>query len=87
VNSPKLAWSSEKSIAGSLGVFFGGWILSALILLVYIKVGVFAAPFSSYLIPLTVIALGTMIVESLPFKDVDNITATVISALIGYFMF
>jgi phytol kinase len=87
VNSPKLAWSGEKSIAGSLGVFFGGWILSALILLVYIKVGVFASPFSSYLIPLTVIALGTMIVESLPFKDVDNITATVISAVIGYFMF
>ena len=87
VKSPKLSWSENKSIAGSLGVFFGGWILSALILFIYVNAGVFAAPFSLYLIPLTLIALGTTIIESLPFKDVDNITAPVVSALMGYFLF
>jgi phytol kinase len=87
VKSPKLSWSENKSIAGSLGVFFGGWILSALILFIYVNAGVFAAPFSLYLIPLTLIALGTTIIESLPFKDVDNITAPIVSALMGYFLF
>jgi phytol kinase len=77
----------EKSIAGSIGVFVGGWILSALVMLVYVNAGVFASPFTSYLIPLTWIALGTTAIESLPFKDVDNITATVVSAVMGYFMF
>ena len=39
--SAKLPHSPEKSVAGSLGVFFGGWILSALVLLVYVLAGVF----------------------------------------------
>jgi phytol kinase len=87
IRSPKLSWSVEKSIAGSLGVFAGGWILAALIMFVYVSAGIFASPFTSYLIPLTWIALGTTVIESLPFKDVDNITATVVAAVMGYFMF
>ena len=44
IKSPKLSWSLEKSIAGSIGVFVGGWILSALVMLVYVNAGVFASP-------------------------------------------
>jgi phytol kinase len=87
INSPKLSWSGEKSVAGSLGVFFGGWILSALVIFVYVNAGIFDVSFTSFLMPLTWIALGTTVIESLPFKDVDNITATVVSAVMGYFMF
>jgi phytol kinase len=87
IKSPKLIWSKEKSTAGSIGVFVGGWILSALVLAVYVTAGVFTSSFSSYLIPLTVIAFGSTAIESLPFKDMDNITTTLISAVIGYFMF
>ncbi len=87
IKSPKLSWSENKSIAGSLGVFVGGWIMSALILFAYVNAGVFAATFTSYLMPLTWIALAATAVESLPFKDVDNITATAVSAVMGYFMF
>ena len=87
VKSPKLFWSREKSVAGSLSVFVGGALLTALILFIYVSVGVFASPFNMYLLPIAWIALGGMLVESLPFKDVDNITLTVISALIGHFVF
>jgi phytol kinase len=87
VKSPKLAWSREKSLAGSLSVFAGGWLLTLFIIAVYVSVGIFAAPIMSYLLPVTWIALGAMLVESLPFKDVDNITLTFVSALIGYFVF
>jgi phytol kinase len=86
IKSPKLSWSLEKSIAGSIGVFAGGWLLAALIMFVYVQAGIFASPFSSYLLPLTWIALGTTVVESLPLKDVDNITATVVAAVMGYFL-
>ncbi|HKI54517.1 MAG TPA: phosphatidate cytidylyltransferase, partial [Anaerolineales bacterium] len=87
IKSPKLFWSHEKSVAGSLSVFAGGALLTALILFVYVSVGVFAFPFSIYLLPIVVIALGAMLVESLPFRDVDNITLTVISLLIGHLVF
>jgi len=87
VKSPKLFWSREKSVAGSLSVFAGGALLSAVILFIYVSLGIFASPFSEYLLPVAWIALGGMLVESLPFKDVDNITLTVISALIGHFVF
>jgi phytol kinase len=87
VKSPKLFWSSEKSVAGSLSVFTGGALLAALILSIYVNVGIFPGPFGNYTLPIIWIALGAMLVESLPFKDIDNVTLTVISALIGHFVF
>jgi phytol kinase len=87
VHSPKLFWSREKSLAGSLSVFAGGWLLAAIVLFIYVTAGVFPSPFATYLLPLTWIALGGTLVESLPFKDVDNITLTVVSALIGHLVF
>jgi phytol kinase len=87
VNSPRLFWSREKSVAGSLSVFAGGALLTALILFMYVSTGIFAAPFRMYVPPILWIALGGALVESLPFKDVDNLTLTVISALLGHLLF
>jgi len=87
IRSPKLPWSLEKSVAGSLSVFVGGALLTMLVLYIYVNVGVFASPFIDYLIPIAWIALGGTLVESLPFKDIDNITLTAVSVLIGTFVF
>jgi phytol kinase len=87
IQSPKLFWSREKSVAGSLSVFWGGALLSALVVFIYVSVGIFASPFSMYLVPIAWIALGAMVVESLPFKDIDNITLTAVSVLIGHAVF
>jgi phytol kinase len=87
VDSPKLPWSPDKSAAGSLSVFAGGWLLTLLIFVVYAWAGVFSGPVTRFILPVTWIALGGMLVESLPFRDVDNITLTVASALIGHLVF
>jgi phytol kinase len=87
VRSPKLPWSREKSLAGSLSVFLGGWLLTMVIFVIYVAVGVFNAPVTRFWLPVTWIALGAMLVESLPFRDVDNITLTVAAALIGHLVF
>ena len=87
IKSPKLAWSREKSVAGSLSVFVGGALMTALILYIFVGVGVFPTPFSNYLLPIFWIALDGTLVESLPFKDIDNITLTVLSAIIGHLVF
>ena len=87
LNSPKLPWSPEKSLAGSLSVFVGGWVLTMFIFAIYVWANVFNGPVTRFLLPVSLVALGAMLVESLPFKDVDNITLTVVSALIGHLVF
>jgi phytol kinase len=87
VDSPKLPWSREKSVAGSLSVFAGGWLLTVLLFAIYIWTGEFNGPLSRYLSSITWIALGAMLVESLPYKDIDNITITVVSVLVGHLVF
>ena len=87
VRSPKLPWSPEKTVAGSLSVFLGGWLLTIFIFAIYVRAGAFSGPVAGLLLPVTWIALGATLVESLPFKDVDNITLTAVSALIGHLVF
>jgi len=87
VSSPKLPWSPEKSVAGSLSVFAGGWLLTILIFAIYVWVGAFSGPITRFFIPITWISLGAMIVESLPFKDIDNFTISLASVLVGYLVF
>lgn len=87
IRSTRLPWSREKSVAGSLSVFIGGVGLSAFILAIYVALGIFPLPFASYLFPLALIGLVSMAVESLPHKDVDNITMTLAAALLGWWLF
>jgi phytol kinase len=87
LKSPKLPWSKGKSVAGSLGMFIGGWALAAFILGMFVLAGVFSGPFTGYLLPITVIALAGAAVESLPLPDVDNITVTLVAVALGYLLF
>jgi len=87
INSPKLPWSRNKSVIGSLGMFLGGWVLAAFILFIFVRSGIFPAPFNSYMLPITYISLIGMLVESLPFRDVDNITVTLAAVLAGLLLF
>jgi len=87
IQSPKLPWSKSKSVAGALGMLLGGWLLAAFILFIFVLAGVFPAPFSAYLLPITYIAVVGTLVESLPFKDVDNITVTLVAVLLGHLLF
>src|SRR5215217_6502830 len=74
VRSPKLPWSPEKSVAGTLSVFAGGWLMTVFVFAVYVALGVFNGPLTQFMLPITWIALGAALVESLPFKDIDNVT-------------
>ncbi len=85
--SPRLPWNNGKSVAGSAGMFVGGWALAAFIIWIFVLAGVFTGPFVSYLMPITIIALAGTVVESLPFKDVDNITVTLAAVVLGVILF
>ncbi|RJP48824.1 MAG: phosphatidate cytidylyltransferase [Anaerolineaceae bacterium] len=83
VPSPKLTWSREKSVMGSLSVLVGGFTLAAFVLWIYVAARVFPGPFSGYLVPLALLSLTAAAVESLPFRDVDNITVPLAVVLVG----
>ena len=87
LKSPKLPWNKDKSWAGSLGMFIGGWALAAFILDMFVLAGIFVGLFTDYLIPITLIALTGTLVESLPLKDVDNITVTLAAVALGHLLF
>jgi phytol kinase len=83
LKSPSLPWSRNKTWFGSLGMLLGGWALAAFIMAVFVWTGVFPGPFGGYLLPVTVIALAGTLVESLPLRDVDNITVTLAAVILG----
>ena len=87
VKSAKLPWSKEKSVAGSLAVFLGGAVLSLLVVASYEYAGVSGFSSTQSFLPIIIIAFGGMIIESLPFKDVDNLTITITAAILGRFFF
>jgi phytol kinase len=83
----KLPWAKTKSWVGSLGMFLGGWTLSLLVIAIFTSQNIFSGTPQSYLIPITVINLAATVIESLPIKDVDNLTIAVTSVLIGHLFF
>ena len=83
----KLPWNKGKSWIGSLGMFLGGWVLSILVMWVFSAANVFSTPIGSFLLPVTIIALVGTFIESLPIKDVDNITVTISAVILGYLLF
>lgn len=87
VQSHQLPWSRGKTTAGSLGMFIGGWLLAVLVIWIYLYAGIFDGQIGDYLLSISVIALVGMVVESLPIKDVDNITVTLSAVLLGSILF
>ena len=83
----KLPWAKDKSWMGSLAMFFGGWGLALAVLGIYTGAGVFPGPLSAYLIAITWIAVAGTLVESIPIRDIDNITITLTAVLLGHFFF
>lgn len=83
----RLPFNKEKSWAGSLAMFMGGWIWAASILAAYIALKVFPGPWTAYLAPLTLIAAAAAVIESLPLHDVDNISVTLTATVLGQVLF
>ena len=83
----KIIWNERKTWAGSLGMFLGGWLLSILIIWIYSFYGVFSFPVQEFLAPITMLAFAGTLVESIPIKDIDNITVTLTAVILGHFLF
>ena len=85
--STRLPWSKNKTWAGSLGMFAGGWLFSILVLWAYIAAGIFPGGLTQYLLPVTLITLAATLVESLPLSDLDNLTVPAVAVILGHLLF
>ena len=82
-----IPWNPRKSWIGSLAMFSGGFILSSIILGIFISMGIFDSTLIALIPTILIISLLATIVETLPLPDVDNITVTATAVLLGYFLF
>lgn len=87
VGKSKLPWSQTKSWAGSLGMLIGGWLLSFIVIAVFVSLNRFSTPLLDFILPITVINLTATITESLPIRDFDNLLISITSVLTGYMFF
>jgi len=83
----RFPWNRQKTWIGSLGMFLGGFLLSFIIMLIYLGIGIFAIPITSLLSGLILISVAATLVETLPLNDVDNITVTLTAVVLGIFLF
>ncbi|KPL80982.1 phosphatidate cytidylyltransferase [Ornatilinea apprima] len=86
IKSAAIPWARKKSVAGTLAMFAGGWLMSVGVGVVYQASGFLPGDLVNYLPAITVIALAGMMVESLPFSDIDNLTVPAVAVLLGHLL-
>ncbi|GAP10907.1 dolichol kinase [Bellilinea caldifistulae] len=82
-----LPWSPRKTWFGTAAMFFAGWLFSIVILSVFVISGKLSHSLSSLLLPVTGLALIATAIESLPMKDIDNLTVPLGCVVLGHFLF
>ncbi len=87
VGGVRLPWSPKKTLAGSITMLVGGWLLAILVLWIFVSAGYFNGTISDYLLPVSAVAMATTLVESLPFRDIDNISVPLVAVLMGLLVF
>lgn len=74
IPSPKLKWSPNKSLAGSLAMFVGGTFFSLAVIFILSQQSLLAVNFFDLLPKIIIINVLATFIESLPLQDWDNIT-------------
>jgi dolichol kinase len=68
-------------------MFAGGFLLSLAIVSIFVTAGVFSAGLIRFVVPILIISLAGTLVESLPLRDLDNLTVPATAVLLGFVLF
>lgn len=66
---------------------FRGAVVLAFVLAIFVASGVFSGPMSTHVCRLVVIAFGATVVESMPVRDIDNLTVPLVCVLLGTLLY
>jgi len=87
VPSRALPWSLRKTWAGSISVLVGGFVFSLIILAVFVQSGIFDLSYNTLIPRLILISVICAAVESLPLRDLDNLTVPAVAVALGLLLF
>jgi phytol kinase len=79
--SKLIPWNHKKTILGSLSMFLGGYLLSILLISLFIISGRIDSSLIRFIFPVAGISAIATLIESVSPSDYDNITVPVISLL------
>jgi phytol kinase len=83
----RLPWNAQKSWMGSAAMLLGGLFFAIAITLPFIYLDYFPITISTFIPRVTLIALAATLVETMPLKDLDNLTITITAVLLGEMLF
>ena len=83
----KIPWNPGKSWIGTSGMFLGGFSFSIIMVGLFTALNFFPGSLSSYLIPVTLISIACTLTETLPFRDIDNISISLVATIMGLLIF
>jgi len=87
VKSKGLPWTKGKTVSGSAAMFFGGLVFAVVVMWIFINAGKFPGTLTDYLPAIVVMAFVGTLIETLPFKDIDNLTITLSAIVLGHLFF
>jgi phytol kinase len=87
LKSAPIPWSKNKSIIGTLAMLTGGWLFAFSVIAIYVARGVFISSIYTHILPIIIISLASTFVESLPFRDIDNITVPLVAVIFGHLLY
>jgi len=87
IRSNSLPWSPRKTWAGTISVFLGGLLFSFIILSIFKLAGTFDYSWGKLIFNLVLISFVCSIVESLPMRDLDNLTVPLTAVILGHLLF
>ncbi len=67
--------------------FCRGWILSMIVLWIFQAAGIFSGGVTTFLLPVALVALVSMLVEFVTPRDFDNLTIPAAAVILGLMLF
>ena len=83
----RLPWNVQKSWMGSAAMLLGGLFFAIAITLPFIYLDYFPITISTFIPRVTLIAVAATLVETMPIKDLDNLTITITAVVLGEMLF
>ncbi len=86
VKSSPIPWSRSKTIAGTIAMFVGSFVLTVFIFFVFSQ-RVFVFNWETALIRIGILSLVAAFVETIPLKDFDNLSVPISVVLVSLWLF
>jgi phytol kinase len=87
IKSKPIPWSKTKTMAGTVAMFLGSFLMTFLILWIFIRAGIFSLSFELITGRIVLLSILAAMIETVPVKDFDNLSVPGVVVLAGLALF